>query len=1071
MDRSDGPLAEDPNAYHSAFTKAVCLDLPYIVDSVWRHAEYGANSLFSYRFTQTAAGGVTVTLSARPYTASPAFWFFLFTLAFVAYGPTFDAWCSIAGTNGMRWTRELLGALTMGSAAYAEWRLYRYGEERADKRFKKAKPPVLQTERWRRAFVRIAVQAAVLGPVTALALFGWYLLQSGATDVCHQVPSPVPARLQLLVLTVTAALFWLLGRRSMKRGRIAASVCLLLVMALLLWGVIAPPWASEANQSPYLQSYGIFACLLAMLAVAAPAIAHWQLGSVTRNQRELYQSALSRTELFPASRDDPGISTRRIAAALATGVCYHWLHFLLLPSFFALMVPNRYVLGTFVAGCTASAWLLMIGNFTPRWQVMVDQVRRWYLEGTPLAVSVGVVLLAILRLAKVQYVATVLDAAPFGVIFTWIVMAYVLLWWFEFAVNGFVANELLGVFGANFNGESAYAVYPAADIPKEKRSVQPDHRYIVAHGAGRFAALGWFIEKDDDAQTPTPAFQTFDLMELFARLTPPGLGDFWQDLRRRIQLYFLTINALVVVALSVAVWYAGYDDRHNTVNRIVSAKAADDGARLLPLAGLLKGLGPSTPAFIVAASGGGTRAAVYTATVLEGLRNLQVAPQIVLVSGVSGGGVAVAYFYAHRDALLAEGAASDAEWSLFKKRMAEPFIGDVLEGAGEWRVVSHEPLGRLLAESFARRLFDTGGRQALLGGSDRLALILNTTITAHPQEDSDLLRGAFSQAAGADAPCDRRHMPYALMGGGRLIFTNLSDRTAFPPSGAPAPADPTLRIPDVRLPYVVVQDPAVPLASAAALNANFPPVFTSAAVDVAAGTGDSACPDRTYYVTDGGANENLGLVSALYALRGALAELAPGEIPPIHIVTIEASESAYDYTPDRGINAVISSAKERLTGGLTQELLNEVERRTVDGRGTRRMQVHDLALPLAFRSRGAFGTHWMFPGSVVIASPRMAQPLAWYKHLIPNMLSKESDAAVLHQKEIVDMWTALHDPGRDFCTRVWNKDPRRVAGWICGAGSDTGIPPADVHITEWRRLVEEIKPNILHSKQGTRGAK
>jgi hypothetical protein len=919
-----------------------------------------------------------------------------------------------------------------------------------------AKPPVLRTERWRRAFVRIAVQAAVLGPVTALALFGWYLLQSGATDVCHRVPSAVPARLQLLVLAVAGALCWLLGRRPMKRARIAVSALLLLVMALLLWGAIAPDWASEANQSPYLHTYGLFACLLAVLAVAAPAIARWQLGSVSEDQRKLYQAALRRTELFPASRDDPGLSTRRIAAALATGVSYHWLHFLLLPSFFALMVPNRYVLGTFLAGCIASAWLLMIGNFTPRWQVMVDQVRRWYLDGTPLAVSVGVVLLAILRLAKVQYVATVLDAAPFGVIFTWIVMAYVLLWWFEYAVNGFVANELLGVFGAKSDGESAHVIYPAADIPANAQTVKPDHRYIVAHGAGRFAALGWFIEKDDDAQRPALAFQTFDLMELFARLTPPGLGDFWQDLRRRIQLYFLTINALVVIVLGVGLWYTGYDDRQNTVDRIVSAKASGNRARLLDLAALLKARGPSTPAYIVAASGGGTRAAVYTATVLEGLRNLEVAPHIVLVSGVSGGGVAVAYFYAHRDALLGAGGASDAEWSLFKKRMAEPFIGDVLEGAGEWRVVSREPLGRLLAESFERRLFGIGGGQATVGGSDRLALILNTTITAHPQEDSDLLRGAFSDGAGAKAPCDARHMPYALMGGGRLIFTNLGDRTAFPPSGAPAKPD-SLRIPDVRLPYVVVQDPAVPLASAAALNANFPPVFTSAAVNVASEAADAVCPDRTYYVTDGGANENLGLVSALYALRGALAELAPGEIPPIHIVTIEASETTYDYTPDRGINAVIGSAKERLTGGLTQELLNDVEQRMVDAGGERRVQIHDLALPLAFRSRGAFGTHWMFPGSVVIANPRMAQPLAWYKHLIPNVLSKDSDTAVLDQRQIVDMWTALNDPDRDFCARARDKDPRRVAGWICGSGSDTAIPRDDVDIVEWRRLVEAVK--------------
>ena len=43
--------------------------------------------------------------------------------------------------------------------------------------------------------------------------------------------------------------------------------------------------------------------------------------------------------------------------------------------------------------------------------------------------------LASLRVAQVQYVTTVLDAAPFGVIFAWIVMTYALFWWFEYAIR------------------------------------------------------------------------------------------------------------------------------------------------------------------------------------------------------------------------------------------------------------------------------------------------------------------------------------------------------------------------------------------------------------------------------------------------------------------------------------------------------------------------------------------------------------------------------------------------------------------------------------------------------------
>jgi len=383
----------------------------------------------------------------------------------------------------------------------------------------------------------------------------------------------------------------------------------------------------------------------------------------------------------------------------------------------------------------------------------------------------------------------------------------------------------------------------------------------------------------------------------------------------------------------------------------------------------------------------------------------------------------------------------------------------VLEGAAEWRLLSRAPLGQLLVESFERRLFSVGGRQATMGESNQLALILNTTIAAHPQEDSDLLRGLFAAPEDRAMSCNARHMPYALMGGGRLILTNLADPGAFPPSGALPPADTKLHIPDVRLPYVVVQDREVRVASAAALSANFPPVFTNARVDVKSETMDSMCPERSYYVTDGGANENLGLVSALYALRAALKQLQGQRVPEIHIVTIEASATAYDYTPDRGLDAATGGSKERLTGGLTQELLDEVQVLAIQDSGDkRRLQVHDLALPLALRSRGGFGTHWMFPDSIVVKNPRLAAPLVGYRHVLAEWLANGPPGAVIDKTQLIDLWTALHEPDQRFCIRPWENDQRRIAEWICGKNMSGEELPEDIHITEWRDLINSLRP-------------
>ena len=142
-------------------------------------------------------------------------------------------------------------------------------------------------------------------------------------------------------------------------------------------------------------------------------------------------------------------------------------------------------------------------------------------------------------------------------------MAYVLPWWFEISVNSTVAAELMGVVGTAHDVRAGYFKYYPDKVPPPERTVELTDRFIAAHGAGRFAALGWF--RDKDTQQPTLAFQTFDLLELFARLTPAALSDLWHDLKRRIQLYFLTVNALVIAVLLTGSLYYGYGDRHNSV--------------------------------------------------------------------------------------------------------------------------------------------------------------------------------------------------------------------------------------------------------------------------------------------------------------------------------------------------------------------------------------------------------------------------------------------------------------------------------------------------------------------------
>jgi hypothetical protein len=345
---------------------------------------------------------------------------------------------------------------------------------------------------------------------------------------------------------------------------------------------------------------------------------------------------------------------------------------------------------------------------------------------------------------------------------------------------------------------------------------------------------------------------------------------------------------------------------------------------------------PQRRLVLVAASGGGTRAALFTASALRGLHRLGALGDVKLLSGVSGGSAAMAYLAIHYDALVRH--PTEPAWDDYLETMAVPFIDDVIRGGAEFRLLRGTRLGTLLAESFERHMGVTGCKDlpTTLGQAE-VGLIFNTTLAGE-----STIQTATGQWGPAN--CDGA--------GGRLIFTNLCDRDAFPKDGYKPGLDTEV------LAYIQLCDRSLPLTSAAALSANFPPVFSNSLVEV---------PDQKYqyWVTDGGASENRGLVSLLFALRHALEtlprNLIQGALPEIHIVTIEASGTAIDFSQDRGISPALA-ASEQYARQLADELLEQIRRLYTDAGGKRDdFHVHFLPMPYVFRARGGVATHWMLP--------------------------------------------------------------------------------------------------------------
>jgi len=177
-------------------------------------------------------------------------------------------------------------------------------------------------------------------------------------------------------------------------------------------------------------------------------------------------------------------------------------------------------------------------------------------------------------------------------------------------------------------------------------------------------------------------------------------------------------------------------------------------------------------------------------------------------------------------------------------------------------------------------------------------------------------------------------------------------------------------------------------------------------------------------------------------------------------VLSEASAMDVDYQQDHGVGAATGASKERLTGRLTLELLDQVRERMKPAQ----VRVHDLSLPRVFRSRGGFGTHWMFPKSVQVDNPlETPVPPTWVR-IVTQFSGTERYWVTLDAEELKTLWRGLYDE-QNFCERSWENDPyadlTTVAGWICGWRADKNhswVPEADQQVAHWEALRRQLDP-------------
>jgi hypothetical protein len=1108
-----------------ALRRALFQDVPYILDSLWRWSEFRINRIGTVQFDDPHR------FVLRPAWKCGAFGLFALMCLFAIFGPTWDAICSLRGfafatsirniaslalfvvalliftrlLNAVAYhlTRraEILvaqrpaaaasgenpAANTASGSSNAERRLHsvrvaidRRAEESVGNlsRFFRALPKLPRSDAWALLFGLFALMFGallVIAPIAATA----YGFRHGETDPlsCARLDHSGLVVAQFAAFAALLGLGLMLWRGLGKSHAFRACLALTVLLVLgigILWLWFTPAQPSEAAGGFYPHVYLLFIAVLMAVALFARLLAHIMFSGFRAQQT--FRDAMLTEDLLQNERVPPDVSNLRLLSALINGVTANPLHFLLLPSFVAFVAPTDWLWWNVPSFALVSVVLLMYGSLSSRWEQMLVYVERWFLVGSPLVMSLAVIMLGVLRLLGVQYVSTVLDATPVGVLFIFIVMMYVAFWFFEYWANRWVAEELLEILGAGKTACPGYvpcSFRPGAAAPWANVA----GRVIALHGTGRFVAQGWF-----ERSNPWPgerlkehAFTTYGMVEIFDVL---GAGqhdgeDFAHDIRRRVNLYFTLVNVLLIAAaVGLFLWHLNWSrplavepmvrasvvkpEQVSDAQLQAEARATGDALRER----LLAQSKAQRPSLVVAASGGGTRAAVYTAVALEGMAQIDRARDVVLLSGVSGGGVSSAVFASRFPKLRVanprdESVEHPGPWMQYVAAVSQPFIQDVLEGTGELRIAGSSSLGVLLQESLERRAFAPEMTDAdTFAKLHEPALILNSAISGHPYGDSELLEG---RVAAPGQSCLSQSRPYANLAGGRLIFTNLDNLSGFP--------EPSTDVPDMWLPYRIVNDGSVKLAAASALTANFPPVFSNARVRLITRK-DSTCNSQSYFVTDGGATENLGLVSALFALRGTLTQLpAAAHLSDIHVLALEASGIDYDYRDDRGIGAATGGSKERINAGLTQSLIKEIGALLAPHGAA--LRVHYLPLPVAFRSRGGFGTHWMFARNIRVTNPLLAAAPGWRD----SFGESAQDQVDLDRKEVMVIWRALFDPREPICGRAegyvktpgtapanWTPSVQVVTRWICGHDDRRATPPLlpDYQVEAWSNVVREL---------------
>jgi hypothetical protein len=817
-------------------------------------------------------------------------------------------------------------------------------------------------------------------------------------------PSVIRFWIALIVTLAIGGTLLLQMRWSTKKNApifwdLFAQVAIMAVVLGIIW-FLSPDQFSDAG--PYRHFFVPLTAAVAVSLLVGAGLLHplfkWLLDT------SAYSGYLKHTELFACRSHTPPLSLGMVVVSALAVAIRAPLALLTLPALAILVAPPAWVWVVLAAAGGFYLVALLFAGLNDRFASMWALLQESFFKGGALLLSISVIALAVARLAGVTYVTTVFDSAAWWTIGFMLLSAYVLSWWFDYWSHRVMTDRVLRLIAPESHDASIPYVIEAKNVHTR---VPPERRRLQIHGSARVIAI-YECGKHRFFQAWSP----MQVIDLLASSGAPGGNAVPapHQIASRIASYQAVTGLTFLLIVGASLW------KIETGEQFAEANVKTDGGGVLldKLIQERSEAAGSDPLYVVAASGGGTRAAIYTAAILEGLAQQGKAGNIVLGSGVSGGGAALAYFAGNRKALIEN---APGAWDKYFDVMSQPFIRDVLTRSSEWYMAEGGRLGMLLSESFKERWSLPPERQTLLEVDD-FGLLLNTSLAGHferpPSASVDLALDALEEKY--------PYLTKSTLAGGRLLLTNL----VIPSSLTSKPLEPDAAL--ARLP-IVIRGQGLTLVDAAALNANFPPVFSDAAIDVDGRT--------RYWVTDGGAIDNRGLEMMLYVLRGTLASVS-GVLPRIHVIVADASALSSTFAQDRGVSSM-TGAGSRYASHLDAELVETIRKLYASRQQADRFKFSYVMMPDMLRESGSFGTHWMLQNTIRV------------RHRVVSNAGSSAvpgeESITISGREMMNVLRWLHSPqmqrlSRDACRIFeWARDDRgHQEGWMQVEAS-TGASP------------------------------